>query len=52
LGEYDNVITIKTQKHIFNVELKADFVKHDVSHILQGNSSKKQSRVTCLGRKY
>eukprot|EP01083_Nonionella_stella_P083519 231002_1 len=58
IGQYSSQMTIKTQKHIFDVDIKADVVEYgrdgalDASQYLKNNNNRnKKSRVTCLGQK-
>ena len=64
IGQYTNTLTIKTQKHIFNVDITANVMQNDndIDQLIDdrlmdtmnnnNNNNNKKSRVTCLGKKY
>merc|ERR1712130_1004658 len=57
IGTYTNAATIKTQKHIFTADIKANVMEssHDIDEYIAKMDYKKKkgkkSRVSCLGKK-
>jgi len=47
-GPYSNIVTIKTKKHIFDIEVSAHFVKQRD----RNEAATTNKRVVCLGKKY
>jgi len=52
IGQYLKTLTIKTQKHVFHVDVTANIVEDD-GHVFASMDATKQQkqRVSCLGRK-